>query len=130
MTGTSKRLRRLVLHGSTYLWKVEHTHHVLPPPPPSRVGEGRCREVFTAYLEGRKASPLRIAFDDGAGHHAGYPARGVVWTSRAGEDDANLNTPRIARLLIERALAAGWRPEESRSPWKVDDGFVLLAAAE
>ena len=115
------RLRRLVIDGRTYVWNVRHVHH--EPPHPS--GDGRCREVFTAYLEGRKATPLRIAFTDGAGRHAGYPERGVVWTSDD-RDAANLNTPSVARRLIERARALGWQPETMRAPWVVDDGFALL----
>lgn len=118
-------LRRLVVDGVVYRWKVEHAHHVLPPSPALA---GRCCEVFTAYVDGRRAAPLRVRFCDGAGQQAGYPSAGVVWTSAPPHLEANLNLPSIARRLIALARAAGWSPEQDRGGLEIADGFALLPA--
>ena len=104
MTKASKRLRRLVLGASTYLWKVEHLHHVLAPPTPGERREGRCREVFTAFVEGNKRAPLRVWFTDGEAEHAGYPEAGCVWRAH---QRVNLNEPGVARRVIELGHAQG-----------------------
>lgn len=119
-----RTLRRLVVDGVTYRWKVEHAHHVLPPP--ERVGSrGRCAEVFTAFVEGHRSAALLVRFIDGKGRGAGYPQAGVVWT---GSLEANLNLPSIARRLIALGRAAGWSPETGRRGLEVVDGFQWLPA--
>lgn len=122
----TKSLRKIVVDGETYLWKVQHEHKVLPPVPPRPPGAGGCREVFTAFLADHRTSPLRIRFPDGPGQSSGYPAAGVVWTSGPAGITANLNTPRIAAELIRLARGRGWNPVQSSSPLIVDDGFFLL----
>ena len=126
MSSKKNPLRRIVVDGVTYLWKVKHEHKVLPPKPPPASGAYSCREVFTAFLESHTASPLRIRFPDGPGQNSGYPAAGVVWTSGPDGLTANLNTPRTAAALIRLALLQGWNPSQSRTPLIVDDGFFLL----
>ena len=111
-------LRTLRVDGATYLWKVEHSH-----------SEARgCCETFTAFLEARKASPLRVRFEDREGHHAGYPERGVVWTSVAPKRSANLNTPSVAAKLVRAGLERGWSPKDAKTPFVVDDGFAIILA--
>ncbi|WP_224367024.1 hypothetical protein [Hyalangium versicolor] len=127
MSAKRKPLRKIVVEGVTYLWKVEHDHLALPPDPSQGVGGSRCREVFTAFLEGYHASPVRIRFPDGVGQSSGYPQAGVVWTSGSSGLDVNLNTPRVAAGLIRIALSRGWTPGQSKSPMVVEDGFFLLA---
>jgi len=126
MSLRKKPLRRILVEGKAYLWKVNHDHKVLPPEPTHGSGAHGCREVFTAFLEGHSASPLRIRFPDGPGQSSGYPAAGVVWTSGPAGLTANLNTPRIAAALIRLAVSRGWNPGQSRTPLIVDDGFFLL----
>lgn len=106
-------MRRLVIDGVTWLWKVEHAHV-----------DGRCHEVFTAYLEGHKASPVRITFVERDGWHAGYPASGVIWSD--GGAEINLNLPSSARRVIELARRAGWSPETARSATELDGVSRLL----
>jgi hypothetical protein len=120
----AKGLRRVVLGGVTYLFKVEHAHEHAGACAP---GEG-CRERFTAYREGCRACPLRITFHTGGAWQAGYPAAGVVWKTESPEITANLNTPSVARRLIEAALSLGWSPTSSRVPHVIDDGYPLLDA--
>ena len=98
MSSRKKTLRKIVVDGQSYLWKVEHDHKVLPAEPSQGQGASGCREVFSAFLAGHRTSPLRIRFPDGPGQSSGYPAAGVVWTSGPAGLTANLNTPRIAWL--------------------------------
>lgn len=126
MSLQKKPLRKIGIEGKTYLWKVEHDHNALPADPSQGPDTSGCREVFTAFLEGHRASPLRIRFPDGPGQSSGYPAAGVVWTSGPAGLAANLNTPRIAACLIRLALSRGWTPGQSKTPLIVDDGFFLL----
>jgi len=77
--------------------------------------------VFTAFLEGHSASPLRIRFPYGPGQSSGYPAAGVVWTSGPAGLRANLNTPRIAAGPIRLARSRGWNPGPSKTPLIMDD---------
>lgn len=126
MSSRKKTLRKIVVDGQSYLWKVEHDHKVLPAEPSQGQGASGCREVFTAFLAGHRTSPLRIRFPDGPGQSSGYPAAGVVWTSGPAGLTANLNTPGIAAALIRLARGRGWNPEQSKAPLIVDDGFFLL----
>jgi hypothetical protein len=123
VTKRSKRLRRIVIGTTTFLWKVEHAHHVLAPPVPGEGREGRCREVFTAFLDGDKRTPLRVWFTDAADRHAGYPEAGCLW---AGELRVNLNEPGVARRVIELGLAQGWRSTAAKGEFVVEDGFAYL----
>ncbi len=122
--GRPPPLRKLVIDGVVYRWRVQHVHHVLPPPAPAEEREGRCGEVFAAFLDGRNRGGLRVRFYDGDHQHAGYPQAGVVWTSRPPRLEANLNLPSTARRLIELARADGWTP--GREPLDVADGFAWL----
>jgi hypothetical protein len=121
--GKGKKLRRLALGAQTYRWKVEHKHHVLAPPTVGDGRQGRCREVFSALMDGQKASPLRVWFSDGEGAHAGYPEAGVVWTEK---HRANLNEPGVARRLIELGLELGWCATDRGKPFVIEDGFAYL----
>jgi hypothetical protein len=119
----ARALRRLTVEGKIYVWKRSHSHV------PTRGGGSRCRETFTAFLEGKKRSPLRVCFEDGNARAAGYPMAGVVWTKEAcSESYLNLNFPGVARRLIEAARDRGWRPESAITPWVVEDGFELYPA--
>lgn len=111
----SSKLRVIKVGGSTYLWRVSHRHHVLP--------DNKCSELFTAYLEGAKTTPLRATFNE---DEVIRIAAGVVMP--AGERMSyNLNEPGMARSLIEGALAAGWKPDNSNAPFIVERGQALLA---
>lgn len=127
MGKTGKGLRRLVVDGVVYRWKVMHAHHVLPEPLPGEGREGRCCEVFRAHVEGLRTGALQVRFCDGVGREAGYPSAGVVWTSQPPRLEANLNLPSTARRLIELARAAGWAPERGEG-LTIADGFALLPA--
>lgn len=120
---SQKKPRRIVVDGAPFLWAVKHHHHVRAS---SEGTDGRCREVFTAYRAGVKHGALRISFDDGPGHHAGYPEAGVVWRPGPEMFAVNLNTPRVAAALIRAALRHGWTPTQVKTPLAIADGFELL----
>ena len=126
MSVKQKPLRKIVVDGQSYLWKIEHDHHAVKTASSQGQEVVGCREVFSAFLAGHRTSPLRIRFPDGPGQSAGYPAAGVVWTSGPAGLSANLNTPRLAACLIRLALAHGWKPEQSKVPLIVEDGFFFL----
>ncbi len=113
------KLRRITIDGVVYRWIVSHVHDRAP-------GGGRdkaCSERFVAYLDRKKASPLRVVFRDGPHRRAGYPSSGIVWTPDA---EANLNAPSVVARVIRRALSDGWTPNEARTAFVVADGFVFL----
>lgn len=121
----------MIVDGVRHLWTVKHEHHVLPPSAPGAVGGGHCREVFTAYREGHKRSPLRVAFTGGPGRFGGDPDKGIVWTKAPGSDrieSANLRTPGVAARLVQLGQARGWAPVDAATaaPLAIDDGFALL----
>lgn len=113
------KLRRIVVDGADYLFGRRHRHDAASPP------EQLCQEIFTAYLEGHKRSPLRVWFTAGPGRGAGYPERGVVWLATPG-GWLNLNTPGEAANVIRRARASGWDPVNGRGPFVIEDGFAVF----
>jgi hypothetical protein len=114
-------LRTLVVDDVRYLWKVEHRHVMI-------ADQRTCREVFSAFREGHKAAPLRIEFTSSAVDQAGYPEKGVVWTTDEPSRTANLNTPAIAATLVREGLRRGWKPESERRPFVLAEGFAWLRA--
>ena len=118
----SRKLRNLNVDGRTYLWRVHHRHEAR-----CEDGELRCIEVFTAFLREHERRPVRILFPATDQHGPGYPGEsGVVVDYRNPSRSINLNRPRLARLLIELALDAGWSPGESPGEFVVPNGFELL----
>ncbi|MBK8169993.1 MAG: hypothetical protein IPK60_06580 [Sandaracinaceae bacterium] len=113
---SNNSIRKLVIGDSVYLWGVAHQHNH------GHHHEQGCREIFTAYLEGQKAAPLRIWFSE---EDATRMAAGVVADGAAGPL-TNLNEPKTARRLIDAARVAGWTPESARTPFVVEDGLALL----
>jgi hypothetical protein len=127
MTRSSRRVRTVVVDGVPFVWSVAHKHHVLPASSPG-TGTGRCREVFSAYLKGKRTGPLRVWFTASEGRGAGYPAAGVAWVSDGARlVDINLNTPGVAAAIVREALKRGWSPGASRAPVLLEAGFELVA---
>jgi hypothetical protein len=118
----SRKLRALKLGPVVYFWRVRHCHNVGGP-----AGAFRCDEVFTAFHEKYPRSPVRIRFPDTEEHGPGFPGHlGGVVDYRDPTLYVNLNQPRVARLLIELAIASGWNPSQSRSEFLLADGYELL----
>ena len=121
-------LRRLFVDDAVYFCKTEHRHE---PPEDVATPQGkpyRCRELFTAYLEGYRACPLRVWFDDSPGVGAGYPSSGIVEVDATGER-YNLHAPRLWVALLREAVARGWRPATESHPFVVSDGLEFARKA-
>ncbi len=119
-----QKLRRIVIGPDTYLWRVHHRHVA----PAQRDGRG-CTEVFTAFLENFPKAPARVLFPETPEHGPGYPSQsGVVVDYRRPTQAVNLNHPRIARLVIELALAANWSPTTGSREFVLPNGYELFRA--
>ncbi len=119
---TSRKLRTIKVGSLVCFWRVHHRHRSDTPP-----GTRRCVEVFTAFQEGHPSHPLRILFPETEEHGPGFPSqRGVVVDYLAPTRLINLNRPRIARLLIELGIAAGWAPSSSLREVLLVNGYELL----
>lgn len=122
----NRKMRRIVVDGRTFLWTTTHRHSKSP---------GECAEVFTAFLEDHKRSPLRIVFDERDGLCAGYPQAGLVWlpgpqtaegTPSPATAELDLNLPSTAETLIRHALDLGWVPDATQKPYELNGGKDLV----
>ncbi|MFG2356484.1 hypothetical protein [Streptomyces sp. NPDC048521] len=127
MPRRSKKPRRLVAEGRTYLWTLRHSHRV--------VDNGRsadCRETLTLYPQpAGTGGPLRIVFAEGPGRYVpGGAPMGSGDVGYIGGGSLNLHEPGAVRALLDAASARGWQPGERRAVEV--DGWPLLetAAAE
>lgn len=119
---TSRKPRTIKLGAVVYFWRVHHRHDMNRP-----ADNQGCTEIFTAFQERHPRSPLRILFPETEEHGAGFPRQsGVIVDYQEPARYLNLNRPRLARLLIELAVAAGWEPNRSRSEFLLPDGYRLL----
>ncbi|APY89928.1 hypothetical protein DCW30_17235 [Streptomyces alfalfae] len=124
MPRKSRKPRRLVADGRTYLWTLRHHH---------RLGaSGRsedCRETLTLYPQADgSGGPLRIVFAEAPGRYVpgGAPfGSGDVGFVRGGS--LNLHEPGAVRALLDEALAGGRWPDDRRAT--EIDGWTLLEAA-
>ncbi|MEU8437457.1 hypothetical protein AB0F18_32060 [Streptomyces sp. NPDC029216] len=120
MPRSSRKPRRLVADGRTYLWTLRHGHRLLE--------DGGCRKTLTL----RPHPPgtgglLRLVFDEGPGRYvAGYTA-GSGEVGAVGVGALNLHEPGTVRFLLDTALARGWDPGERRETQA--DGWTFLEAA-
>ncbi|OIJ68170.1 hypothetical protein [Streptomyces mangrovisoli] len=122
MPRKSKKARRLVADGHTYLWRLRHRHSVTE--------SGRsCVQTLTLFPEpAGTGGGLRIVFAEGPGRYVpgGAPlgSGDVGYTHGA---SLNLHEPGAVRALLDAAAAHGRRPEE-RGVREID-GWTLLEAA-
>jgi hypothetical protein len=125
MPRSSRKPRRLVADGRTYLWSLRHSHN--------HTGSQPVDCVHTLTLRPQPAGtggPLRIVFVAGPGRYVpgGAPlGSGDVGYVRGAS--LNLHEPGAVRALLDAASAQGWlpRPEE---PQAVEvDGWSLLEVA-
>ena len=121
-----KKLRRIVVHGQTYLWKFTPGYVATGNP----ANPWQCQDRFTAYLSQTKASPLHISFLTWEDPMIGGPLRmGMPLDLEKIPSEswrANFHTPKYAAWFIQRALETGWKPEQSRSPFIIEQGVQWL----
>lgn len=117
-----KKFRQIVVQGQTYLWRFTSSYVASG----DLANPWQCRDCFTAYLSQTKASPLRVFFLIGEDAPIGWPRR----TPRLLDLDhisfepggINLHTPKDAAWIIQKALEDGWKPEQSKSPFVIEQG--------
>ncbi|MFF1555945.1 hypothetical protein [Streptomyces sp. NPDC058279] len=120
MPRSSKKSRRLVADGRTYLWTVRHGHCVLE--------DGGCRKTLTLVSRpSGSGGLLRFVFDEGPGRYVSGFTTGSGEVGAVGVGALNLHEPGTVRFLLDTALARGWEPGE-RQEAKVD-GWTFLEAA-
>lgn len=81
-----------------------------------------CHEVFTAFLNGKSHSPLRVYFTEEEG--ALLAGEGLV----IGKAKTTIGLHNVSgvRAIIEAGRIAGWQPESARQPFAVASGVALL----
>ncbi|MDQ2902460.1 MAG: hypothetical protein ABI456_13460 [Ktedonobacteraceae bacterium] len=121
-----KKLRRIMVDGQIYLWKFVPGYVATHDP----ANPWQCHDHFTAYLLQMKASPLQVSFLSWEDPVSGGPLRTGM---SPGLDEIHsqswrvyLHTPKYAAWIIQRALKAGWQPEQSRAPFVVEQGVQWL----
>ncbi|WP_262061394.1 hypothetical protein [Streptomyces sp. STR69] len=125
MPRSSKKPRRLVANGRTYLWSLRHSHTDTDTEPAG------C--VHTLTLRPQPAGtggPLRIVFAAGPGRYVpgGAPlGSGDVGYVRG--PSLNLHEPGAVRALLDAATAQGWLPRPEEPQIAELDGWPLLEAA-
>lgn len=96
--GKGRRLRRLVVGDTTWLWSVRHKHHPA------------CHEVLSLRRQGVGVT-LRIVFPSGPGRYVadGLWHSGSVTNGRG--DLLNLHEPGVVRRFLDEAAARGALPD-------------------
>ncbi|MER5279946.1 hypothetical protein ABT025_29990 [Streptomyces sp. NPDC002809] len=117
MARSEKKSRRLVVDGTTFLWKVGHRHERV-----NGLAQG-CREVLALHpLDGR--GRLEITFSGGPGRAVpdGLLPSGAVGTGGA---YLNLHEPGTVRALLEEAVTThGWCTDDAAP--RCIDGWTLF----
>ncbi|MGW6577036.1 hypothetical protein ACWGAN_33355 [Streptomyces sp. NPDC054945] len=123
MPRSEKKPRRLVADGHTYLWTVRHGHRVLE--------DGGCRKTLTLHTRPSGTDRLlRLVFDEGPGRYVAGFTTGSGEVGENGIGALNLHEPGTVRVLLDAALARGWRPAEQREERERRvDGWTFLEAA-
>jgi len=118
-----KKLRKIIVDGTEYLWNFDPGYR--PTCSPSDLY--KCYDTFTAFLAGSKTSLLRVHFTTWECPIVGGPLRNgepLVFGEPA--SGINLHTPRWAAILIRMAKKKGWTPELPSHPLVVEDGLSWL----
>jgi hypothetical protein len=114
---TKAKNRKIVVDGHQYLWNRAHIHKLDGK-------QSTCVEILTVYLDGKKASPLKIYFSEkGAQYSVGCPDQGVIWNE---ENIFNLNRPGVVAEFIRHGISAGWIPHGSNKSFEIKNGIELI----
>lgn len=110
-----RRLRRLVVDGTAWLWTVRHRHP-------------ECREVLSLHREGARAT-LRLVFRPGPGRYVADGFLHVGAVSSAHGEPLNLHEPGVVRRLLDEATARGLLPVAPGEDRELD-GWPLFDALQ
>jgi hypothetical protein len=115
-----RKMRSIVVDGERYLWRFA----------PRYVDQGRaCRDVFVAFGDEIRSSPLRIVFETWECPIIGGPLRvgAPLDLAKGRTAEINLHMPRWAATLIRAGLERGWQPRRPHAQFLIADGVALLA---
>ena len=121
-----KKFRQIVVNGQSYLWQFTPSYR----PSDDSANPWQCQDRFTAYLPHMKASPLQISFltwEDptvGGPLRTGMPLDLEKMYSRSYR--INLHSPKYAAWIIQKALEAGWQPQQGGKPFIIEQGVEWL----
>ena len=115
-----------MVNGQSYLWKFTPGYQSTG----DSINPWQCQDRFTAYLVHVKASPLQISFLTWEDPIVGGPLRTSMPLDLdemySGPCGINLHTPKYAALIIQKALEAGWKPEQGGEPFIIEQGVEWL----
>jgi hypothetical protein len=112
--GNDRRIRRLVVGDTTWLWSVRHEH-------------AECREILSLHRDGAGVT-LRVVFRAGPGRYVadGHWYSGCVTTGHG--NLINLREPGVVRRILDEFAARGALPETSGETeldgWPIFDALV------
>jgi hypothetical protein len=120
-----QKLRRIVVDGETFFWKVFHRHNVIV----CADGETTtCAERLTIWHSEHRRSPFRLDFpwNSKFGGPAYIEQTGVAIAGCPPTHVINLHLPSIVAKIIPIALENGWLPKTQNKPFFIQDGYFWL----
>lgn len=132
-------LRRIAVDGQQYRWRLHIGYRRIEPTANGQLYTATYE--LTIYAAGRRQSPARVRFETwecavigGPLHTAApldldrplhVPSDEELSSSRVVH--VNLHHPRAVAHVIRQLAPHGWRPESTRQPYVIDDGWPFLA---
>ena len=111
------KLRRLVVDGVPFLWRLSTSYRRLPD-----LDHVDCRShySFRVYREGFRNTPAIAEFEAWESPQLGGPLHTGAPIELADADSprVNLNQPRFAAELVRLLLRRGWSPESDAGPFE------------
>jgi hypothetical protein len=124
-----QKLRKIALDGSVYLWRFVPGYEHMPPVDASERATWQSRDTFTAYLATQRLCPLIVRFRTWEDPIIGGPLRtgASINLTNPESSGVNLHTPGLAAGIIRQARQCGWQPEQTATPFIIENGLQLLA---
>ncbi len=128
-TPMKQKLRKITVDGVVYLWRFVPGYEQTPPGEESDQATWQSRDTFTAYLATQRASPLIVRFRTWEDPIIGGPLRvgAPINLNNPESSGINLHTPLFAAAIIRHMRQRGWQPEQTTTPFIIEDGLQLLA---
>jgi hypothetical protein len=120
-----QKFRSIIVDAKTYLWAFKPSYQLVN----AATFEYRCYDLFEAYAECDRTSPLRIIFITWEDAICGGPLRvgAPVVIDNPSTSGVNLHQPKWAMTLIREGLKRGWQANAHSVPFIIENGVELLA---
>jgi hypothetical protein len=124
-----QKLRKISVDRMIYLWRYIPGYEQTPPTNASGYATWQSRDTFTAYLVTQRSCPLIVRFRTWEDPIIGGPLRTGAAINLGNPESSriNLHTPRLAAEIIRQARQRGWQPEQTATPFIIENGLELLA---